>query len=161
MTGKKQKRIAAVIVVCAAAAFALWFWWSSYSTARERFVGERVRQTLETSLTGVVYQEPRDSVSVNGGDPFYAANLTDLQVAIEQRQRVYDALLEELQSEDLPACKVVALTLVPEEYDSSTVGVSSVATVRFELAPGLYREISVQEKVPSPKFRSATGDAVQ
>ncbi len=159
MTGKKQKRIAVVVCACVAAVFVLWFCWNSYSAAREDYVSERVRQSLNDGLTAAVYRAPREVWVVNRGVPFYAVS-SDKKVMDDQQRKIYDVLLEDLQSDDLPACKASGGVTLHLDGDEIHTGLSATAAMDFELAPGITRTVVVTERVMSPRFQSATENAV-
>lgn len=154
---KKRKSIPYVLVAAGLViVFALWYSWMSYSTAKTDFVEKRVRSFIKSGLDVVVYLAPRSSWSINNGPTFYAADLSHDSVFYSQQQKVYDILLESVQSDDIPPCKIQPVLLHCNMPD-----ISASACVTFELAPGIYKTIVVKEDTRTPLFKSPTGEAVE
>jgi hypothetical protein len=151
MTKLVTKKIYLIIVLIILLFFS-WFSWMSFITSNTNKMEDRVKGLLITGLQIAEIDTPRVKVDNYGG--FYGPDLNNPNAfAKEVYPKVYSAILQGLQDERFPFCKVENIRM-DTDYISE---LRAYATVKFEEFPGITKTISVSESIKAPKYKEMTG----
>jgi hypothetical protein len=150
----RHKKLVAVIVTGIVVVIACFFSMSTV-TAKSNWMTKKVEGNLEAGIQIIERDAPRSLYSNDGG--YYVPDVNaNLPVNILPWSKVEDVLLENL-NEDIkvPLCKVSKVTV-----NSTASEITAVATLQFEVFPGIKKTITVVKSLPIPHYKDSTGDAI-
>jgi hypothetical protein len=125
--------------------------WMSIVSSRTNKIEVRVKNMLEAGLQIAARDAPRVKVDNDGG--FYGPDLNSSSSFSAVYPSIYTAVLENLQDEHVPYCKVLSIRM-DTDYISE---LRAYAIVQFEEFPGVSKTISISSTIKAPRYKQMTG----